>query len=415
VILVPLRLYAFNHRSHSRAGNYVAWDYSYNLLQTCEPGAILFTNGDNDTFPLWYLQQVEGVRTDVRVVNLSLLNTPWYIKQLKGEPYRVPISMDGGTADSLGLIPWRTAFVPLRVTPEARRKAMQDLAALNDSTPVGEEIVVRVKPTWPKDNPRALRIQDLMVIHILQSNLWNDPVYFAITIPMDDLLGFVPYLRVDGLAYRLVPYLAGSVDPGILSANLFQKYRYRGLDDPGVYLNPGTVKLMINVRQSFMRLAEYYLERNRTKEAIRILDEGMSRFVPATTVPFPSERFALIVGDLYRRAGRPDAYLDLAGQIVPGRIPALGEELAVADLYARKFGDWKRSWNVFTRLLNRNSGSNLEVYKALLHLVHTMGAYPRAIRYLEERLQEHPGDHEARYLLQWMQKMDSTGKSSGPV
>jgi len=125
VIFVPIKMFAANYHTHDRSKNWIPWDYSYNLLQSCAPNGVLFTNGDNDTFPVWYLQDVEGVRRDVKIVNLSLLNTPWYIKQMKeNDPYKVgtlKIRYSGAQIEEIRPIAWEAQNVSISI-PKTLKK-----------------------------------------------------------------------------------------------------------------------------------------------------------------------------------------------------------------------------------------------------------------------------------------------------
>ena len=175
--IVPFNMMAKNYKEHDRSGNYVAWDYSYNILATLEPNAIIFTNGDNDTFPVWYLQEVEGIRKDVKVVNLSLLNTPWYIKQLRDYEPKIAITLSDKQIDGMYLRQWPKEGMKVSIPGEP------------DASGTITNMEWNIKPTVKSQRLSALRIQDLMILHILEKNKWKRPVYFAVTVSPDNKIG----------------------------------------------------------------------------------------------------------------------------------------------------------------------------------------------------------------------------------
>lgn len=276
LVLVPGIMGAANWKDHSRAGNYVAPDSAYNLLNSCEKNAILFTNGDNDTFPLWYIQEVEGVRTDVRIVNLSLLNTDWYIDQLKNqvcnESQPLPISL-----------PWEEYI--------GERNAYSYFKSQTIDVPVDKEALVKNGVVAPEDtllvespmkwsiqsrNDSYLLKQDLLIKDMILTNAkqgWKRPIYFAITIPQSSYVNLMDYFQLEGLAYRVVPikskgsqYSFGRTNRKAMKENLMKKFRFRGLNDPSVFNDSNIRRMVGNFRSNFFRLAMSYIEENENLE-----------------------------------------------------------------------------------------------------------------------------------------------------
>ncbi|MGE5682006.1 MAG: DUF2723 domain-containing protein, partial [Bacillota bacterium] len=242
VILVPFNMARGNWFTHDRSRNWVPWDYSYNMLQSCAPNAILFTNGDNDTFPLWYLQDVEGIRRDVRIANLSLLNTNWYIKQLKNtEPYgakKVAISYTDQMIDDLEPIRWEPQNISLPVPPEvlkgdpnsaietpAMAQMLARYGAMDSSVAKTGKLIFRMNNTLQYGDVKAVRVQDLVVKDIVEQNRWQRPIYFAVTCAEDSKIGLQDYLIMEGFAQRLVPFKRKPntefVNEDIMKAQLF--------------------------------------------------------------------------------------------------------------------------------------------------------------------------------------------------
>lgn len=335
---VPLNMARINFHEADRTGNYVAWDYSYNLLQSCEKDAILFTNGDNDTFPLWYLQDVEEVRRDIRIVNLSLLNTNWYIHQLKNEePYgakKVPISISDGRIENIQPVPFEARSAALPVPGAVLTKyAVKDTSITNK-----EAISFTIQPTIALGNYRLLRVQDLMVLDIVRSANWERPVYFAMTVSDDSKVGLREFMQLEGLAFRLVPRKGPyweNLNEGLMRGHFFTNpekrskepqigFLWRGLRDSTVYYDEDVRRLMINYRQAFLSLGYYYA--NVKKESPRFAEvlDRMEEVMPRRIIRMPvGMKFDL--ANYYGLAGRQDRSQELLREVADELAPIVGK------------------------------------------------------------------------------------------
>ncbi len=275
LVLVPGIMGAKNWRDHSRAGNYVAPDSAYNLLNSCAENAILFTNGDNDTFPLWYLQEVEDVRTDVRIVNLSLLNTDWYIDQLKNQYSNksAPLPISYKEADYIGEKNAYKAFTKKVIELPVDKEQLKKNKAVfpEDLDKVESPMKWEVVPRGSGQQSYLLK-QDLMILDMVVNNAkngWERPIYFAITIPNSSYIGLQNFFQLEGMAYRLVPIRTqnsggqaymGRVAKELMYDNLMKKFRYRNLDNPEVFYDRNIIRMVGNFRNNFFRLASAYLQ-----------------------------------------------------------------------------------------------------------------------------------------------------------
>ncbi|WP_245683932.1 glycosyltransferase family 117 protein [Rhodohalobacter halophilus] len=319
---VPLWMLYQNWESHDRSDMYVPRDYAYNLLNSVERNAILFTNGDNDTFPLWYLQEVEGIRTDVRVVNLSLLNTDWYIKQLRDrtthESLPLPISLSDEEIQQMTgqlelhnpgdiVIPVDKELLSsvfdadenmIEQNPEAVvQTASTNIAAtellfnqVRMATPFSEPVAVlddevrfylEGRPAG-RDNQGNMRYylqtQDRMILEILQQNQWLRPVYFANTVSRSGLLNMEPYFQFEGKAFRVVPIRRnvgpfGHVDPDVHASRL-ESFQFNNWNSPTVYFDQNVRRMLGNYRYGFTQLADAYMERGEREQAAYWLKYG---------------------------------------------------------------------------------------------------------------------------------------------
>lgn len=328
---------------HDRSYRYTSRDFAYDYLNSCAPNAVIFTNGDNDTFPLWYIQDVEGVRTDVRIINLSLLNTDWYIDQIKRKAYQsdpVPFSLKTkqyiqGTRDYIPFYDRKIqGYSDLKDiiefigsdNPEAKVRSeggdeFNYLPTKKFRIKVDKEAVIRNHVVEPKDTSRIvdyiefeldksyLLKADLMILDLIAHNDWTRPIYFAVTVGNDSYMNLENYFQIEGLAYRFVPIKANS-DPsgqtgGVASTrmydNMMNKFLWGNMSDPRIYLDQNNLNMTMNFRNNFARLSETLLQEGKRDSAMKVLDK-CTEVMPDKTVPY--NLMMLRIAELYYRGAK---------------------------------------------------------------------------------------------------------------
>jgi hypothetical protein len=371
---------------------------------TCKLNGILITNGDNDTFPLWALQEAYGIRKDVRIVNLSLLNTEWYIKQLKKLEPRVPISFSEPQIDAL-THELNPLTEPLQYTlPNAGITVML--------------------PSRQEQN--ALRIQDKMVVNIVDSNRWRKPIYFAVTVSNDNFMGLEPYLQMQGLAYEIMPAPVAPdkrIDLDRTAFLLDKVYRFRGLGQRTVPIDETEEKLMSNYAASFIQVALVLRQPlAELKDSITLLEKDVKRS-PAMDAVLNTKRtdydqmrdlaigkldqcVSLMPWDWRPRALRQEMLMandlvdiantraDEALRIEPNNV----EYLKMKAQCLEKLGRTTEANAILMRLAETDPDP-WNAYAYLSRNYEEAGQYDSAIAVMDQFLQAHPGDRRAQSTI----------------
>jgi hypothetical protein len=343
LLAVPTLMAKDGWDDHDRSGRHTALDFAKMYLDSCAPNAVLFTNGDNDTFPLWYVQEVEGYRTDVRVINLSLLNTDWYINQMRRKaydsdpaPFTIPEpKYRQGTRDYVPVIDQnKKAFYakvkdivnfmtndkemaqlgPNRMMNYAPTKLyslpVDTIKVLSNGT-VHPSRAGDVLPSinW-KINKNYILKKDLLMLDLLANFNWDIPVYYAITTGNDAYIGLQDYFQIEGLAYRLVPFNAkshdgqtGWVNTDVMYDNVMNKFKYGNVKDDGVYVDHNILRMCMNLRNNFARLADALQKEGKADKATAVLDKCVEE-MPHKNVPY--DYFMLPISEVYYKLGETE-------------------------------------------------------------------------------------------------------------
>ena len=280
-LLVPIQMASQTWDDHDRSGRYTCRDFGANYLNSMQRDGhpIILTNGDNDTFPLWYNHEVEGVRTDTRVVNMEYLQTDWYIDQMKRQAYDSPP-------------------LPISLSHEDYKEGRMEYVPIDtDSITIGPA-------TISLKGKKGLFKNELMVLDMLLQANWERPVYMSISMGSDILPFLRDHLVLEGLAYRISPTATTQrIDVERLYDNIMHRFRYGGLSTKGIYVDED-VKRMANTHQLIMGvLIDSLLQRGDTKRALNVCHKWQKE-MPQENVPYTE--YALSMARCYYMARQPE-------------------------------------------------------------------------------------------------------------
>ena len=351
-LAVPVQMACQNWDDHDRSNRYTARDFGYNYLTSVEKDGIIFTNGDNDTFPLWYAQEVEGYRTDVRVCNLSYLQTDWYIDQMKSPAYDskpLPIALTPKQYDQSKLnyayimrlnkdsLSLGTALNWL-ASEDERTKRIQGYNERVDFIPA-ENLYINIDSAAIANSPvmKGIDMKDLvsqMNINLKNKNVitkneiailymldgiskegWTRPIYYATTVGTDMYMNLSSYFNLVGLAYQITPFQSGSegsVNTEKMYDNMMNKFLWGGIDNPKIYLDETNRRMCRTLRLMFVRLVDALIAEGQNEKAIKALDFCMKQ-IPGESVPHDYTSISL--GQDYITVGETEKGVSLLNHI----------------------------------------------------------------------------------------------------
>lgn len=433
-ILVPLQMVSQTWDDHDRSGRYACRDFGLNYLNTLpeEGNPIIFTNGDNDTFPLWYNQEVEGNRTDARVCNLSYLQTDWYTDQMRRPAYdspALPITwsryfyVDNGKhtyypirpegkamldeikKNNPGVDPYEVSYIidhyvkkdqggyfptdsmVVSIDKEAVRRSGMFLPMGPDSIP--DKMIISLKRMADKQG--GLYRQDVMIYEMLAHANWKRPMYMSVTLGADNYAGLENYLVLEGLAYRITPFNYGGmgvIDADLMYKNMMNRFAYGKVNQKDIYLDETVVRMCRTHRRMMSMLADNLVRKGDKKRAFNILNKA-KEMLPESTVPYTDDDAQLAT--LWLEAGNKAEAAAVAKKVANydmqylNYISSLGPERV--NTYSRTCYFLVTSLVEVVRTLNESGDKEAGIYQKRIEEISKSDAFALGFHVYQQQMQ----------------------------